>query len=52
MNMPELSDSFRAAEFREIARGNPEQAAEMTRKLYRDQAVLVVADLRGKGIIE
>ena len=55
MNVPAISDSFRtglAAEFKEIARGNPERAAEMTRKLYRDQAVLVVADLRGKGIID
>jgi DNA-binding GntR family transcriptional regulator len=54
-SLPAISDSFRtglAAEFKEIARGNPKRAAEMTRKLYQDQAALVVADLRGKGIIE
>jgi len=55
MNMPAISDSFRnglAAEFQQIARGNPERAAEMTQKLYRGQAALVVADLRDKGIID
>jgi hypothetical protein len=55
MNMPELSDTFRAglaAEFQQIDRGNPDRAAEMTRKLYRDQAALVIADLRDKGIID
>jgi DNA-binding GntR family transcriptional regulator len=54
MNTPELSDTFRtglAAEFEQITRGNPDQAAEMTRKLYRDQAALVIADLRAKGVI-
>jgi DNA-binding GntR family transcriptional regulator len=55
MSMPELSDTFRtglAAEFQQIAGGNPERAAEMTRKLYRDQAALVIADLRDKGVID
>jgi DNA-binding GntR family transcriptional regulator len=55
MNTPELSDTFRAglaAEFQQIDRGNPDRAAEMTRKLYRDQAALVIADLRDKGIID
>lgn len=55
VNMPELSDTFRAglaAEFQQIACGNPDRAAEMTRKLYRDQAALVIADLRDKGIID
>jgi DNA-binding GntR family transcriptional regulator len=55
ISMPELSDSTRiglTAEFKEISRGNAERAAEATRKLYRDQAKLVVADLRRKNVIE
>lgn len=55
ISMPELSDSTRiglTAEFKEISRGNPEGAAEATRKLYRNQAKLVVADLRRKNVIE
>jgi DNA-binding GntR family transcriptional regulator len=55
MSVPELSDATRtslAAEYMEISRGNPERAAEVTRKMYRDQAAIVVADLRRKGVIE
>jgi DNA-binding GntR family transcriptional regulator len=55
VNMPELSDSTRSglsAEFKEISQGNAKQAAAVTRKMYRDQAALVVADLRRKGVIE
>jgi DNA-binding GntR family transcriptional regulator len=55
MNMPELSDSTRsglAAEYKEISRGNPERAAAVTRKMYRAQAAIVVADLKRKGVIE
>lgn len=54
MAFPELSDSLRSgivAEFKEISRGNPERAAKATQRFYREQAALVVADLRQKNII-
>jgi DNA-binding GntR family transcriptional regulator len=55
MGFPELSDSLQigiANEFKEISRGNPERAARATQRFYREQAGLVVADLRQKNIIE
>jgi DNA-binding GntR family transcriptional regulator len=55
VSMPELSEITRAGlieEFREIAQGKAKQTAALTRKIYRDQAALVVTDLRRKGVIE
>jgi DNA-binding GntR family transcriptional regulator len=55
MSFPELSDSLRSGigtEFKEIARGNPDRAAKATQRFYREQGVMVVADLRQKGIID
>jgi DNA-binding GntR family transcriptional regulator len=54
MSFPELSDSLRTGigvEFREISRGSPDRAAKATQRFYGEQAALVVADLRQKGII-
>jgi hypothetical protein len=54
MTFPELSDSLRSgigAEFKEISRGSPDRAAKATQRFYREQAALVVADLRQKSII-
>lgn len=53
--MPALARSLQeglTAEFAEIAGGNPDGVAAITRQLYLSQSAIVIADLRRKHVIE